>query len=388
MLGAVMVAIAVAASTATPAAEEWIYTVRPGDTLWAVTERYLKDLSYVGRLQALNRIANPRTLPPGQELRIPLAWSRLRPAPAIVRGVTGDVTVRSGPAKSPRAVVPDMELHAGDVLATGPEGNVTLEYFDGYRLRLDADSELVLRALDGYSGTSVYRGEMQLPRGRIESRSPPRHDPATGIRVDTPGGVTSTRGTQFRVNAEPKQAAARTEVLDGSVDVTGAGQAVNVAAGFGTVARSGEPPRQPVPLLPAPDLAATEPRQRQVPVAIAIAPLPGAHAYRVQIAADPAFAIVLFDGRPRRPSCAGRICPTASTCCARGASMVRDWKAKMRSRRSKWTRGRFRRPAGAQGRFCRHHAAPRVSNGLCRPCRRAITSRLRRTRHSSTSCSK
>ncbi len=36
-------------------------------------------------------------------------------------------------------------------------------------------------------------------------------------------------------------------------------------------------------------------RQRQVPVAIAIAPLQGARSYRVQISADPSFATVLFD---------------------------------------------------------------------------------------------
>lgn len=289
----------------TPAAEDWTYAVQPGDTLWGITERYLKGMSYVPRLQALNGIANPRALPPGRELRIPFAWTRLSPVPVQVRAVTGEVTVQRSGAGPTRPVAANETLQAGDVLRTGPDGNVTLDYFDGYRLRLETGSELVLRAFDAYTGTAIFRGELLLPRGRIESRSPPRHDPASGIRVNTPGGVTSTRGTEFRVSAEPDIASARTEVLDGGVDVAGAGTTVAVETGYGTIARSGSPPTEPTPLLQAPDLSPLLVRQRRVPVAIALAPLARARAYRVQIATDATFDSIVFDAVSRTPELRG-----------------------------------------------------------------------------------
>ena len=35
------------------AAEEWVYTVRPGDNLWNLTERHLKSMEYVQELQKI-----------------------------------------------------------------------------------------------------------------------------------------------------------------------------------------------------------------------------------------------------------------------------------------------------------------------------------------------
>lgn len=57
-------------------AEEWIHTVRPGDNLWNLTKRHLIGMQYVKQLQQLNNIQNPYVIPPGTELRIPVAWTR------------------------------------------------------------------------------------------------------------------------------------------------------------------------------------------------------------------------------------------------------------------------------------------------------------------------
>lgn len=46
-------------------AEEWIYTIRPGDNLWNVSARHLTSMQYVNRLQQLNRVPNAYTIPPG-----------------------------------------------------------------------------------------------------------------------------------------------------------------------------------------------------------------------------------------------------------------------------------------------------------------------------------
>jgi len=40
-------------------ADEWVYTVQPGENLWLLTERYLNDHEHLLELQRLNRIDNP-----------------------------------------------------------------------------------------------------------------------------------------------------------------------------------------------------------------------------------------------------------------------------------------------------------------------------------------
>jgi hypothetical protein len=57
----------------TAQAQEWHYTVRPGDNLWDVSTRYLSAVDYWPKLQALNGVTDPEHLPPGTKLRIPVA---------------------------------------------------------------------------------------------------------------------------------------------------------------------------------------------------------------------------------------------------------------------------------------------------------------------------
>jgi len=45
----------------TSVAKDWIYTVRPRDNPWNLTERYLKGLQYWPKLQQLNHITDPCT---------------------------------------------------------------------------------------------------------------------------------------------------------------------------------------------------------------------------------------------------------------------------------------------------------------------------------------
>ena len=51
--------------------EPIIYTVKPGDTLWDISERFIKDPFYWPNLWANNaQISNPHLIYPGQKLRI------------------------------------------------------------------------------------------------------------------------------------------------------------------------------------------------------------------------------------------------------------------------------------------------------------------------------
>src|SRR5690606_29322242 len=48
-------------------ADDWVYTVRPGDNLWNLAERHLKSFKYIRQLQLLNGVQDPYHIPPGKK---------------------------------------------------------------------------------------------------------------------------------------------------------------------------------------------------------------------------------------------------------------------------------------------------------------------------------
>jgi hypothetical protein len=93
-----------------------------------------------------------------------------------------------------------------------------------------------------------------------------------------------------------------TEVLEGRVAVSRERRAVPVAEGFGLVARAAAPLPPPTPLLPAPNVTDVTRRLVRVGAIVAVAPVAGAIAYRLQLSADPLFATLLVDRTEPVPS--------------------------------------------------------------------------------------
>jgi len=274
------------------AAEEWTYTVRPGDTLWGFSDRYLTAPALATRLQKHNALPDARRLQPGTTLRVPLAWTRHRPTLVRLLAVRG--TVRSeGGATGARTLRVQDEVGPGEVLTTPPDGHALLQFEDGSRLSLLADSALRILSARAYAG-GLSETRLELLRGRTENDVVPRTGQGVRFEILTPAGVTSVRGTEYRVSTE-QGAATRLEVLDGAVEAGGDAGAVTVPAGFGTRFAPGEAPRAPVQLMPAPDLSGVPARVEALPAELALAPLAGARAYRVQLAGAAADATVVLD---------------------------------------------------------------------------------------------
>ncbi|MGE0383979.1 MAG: FecR domain-containing protein [Gammaproteobacteria bacterium] len=284
------------AASAVPArAADWTYTVQPGDNPWNLTERFLAGLKYWPRIQALNNIVDPLHIPPGTRLRIPIAWLRPVPADARVVAIVGRAERIAAGRTSPADLAEGAVLKAGDVVRTAPESNVTIEFQDGSRMLVHADSELRLANLTAYQNTGMFDTRLHLERGRSENLAMPRRGDATRFEISTPAAVTAVRGTRWRVASADD--AARTEVLEGVIDARTSVASMKVSAGFGTVAAAAAAPGKPVALLPAPDLSALPEVIERVPMGVAIPALTGAVAYRLQVARDPRFAPIAFDAR-------------------------------------------------------------------------------------------
>lgn len=274
-------------------AAEWIYTVQSGDNPWNLTERYLAGVKYWPRIQTLNRIVDAEHIPPGTRLRIPVEWLRRVDAIAKVTTVHGHAEL--GGRRASRPLAAGMQLRSGDVIRTGEDSNVTLDFADGSRVLVHAAAELHLDALGGFENTEYYDTQVRLTQGRMENLVAPLGKGPGRFEISTPAAVTAVRGTRYRVNAAAD--ATRSEVLEGRVGVSNDADGVEVAAGFGTLAAARQPPAAPIALLPAPSLAKLPARLERVPVAVTIDALAGASAYRFQLAAEASFDPPLFDGR-------------------------------------------------------------------------------------------
>jgi len=288
---------------------EWVYTVRPGDNLWNITADYLIRMDYWPRLQALNQVADPQRLPPGMKLRIPVAWLKGQPTATQVLSVQGQVEAVIQFTGRTIAVDSGQLLHNGDEIRTGPKGSATLEFGDGSRLLLQADSQLIIDTLDKYGENTLVDARLRLPQGRVESRVTPRQNVRTRYEIWTPAAVSAVRGTDYRLSMDSTTATARTEVLQGAVDVKGARATRRVAKGFGALATKDKPPELAVRLLPAPSVAGLPSKITRVPVQFDFSGLPGASAYRAQIAADERFETLLFDGASPAPQVRGPSLP-------------------------------------------------------------------------------
>ena len=274
-------------------AQEWVYRVRPGDTLWDVTGAYLKPSIPWQRLQEHNRIANPYQLPPGSTLRIPLNWLHDQPATAKVVALQGIAVARTAAGRD-APVTAGMTLGSGARVTTSPEASLSLQFADGSRLLLLGDSELLLDRLTRFGRSGMADTRLRLQRGRIGNDVRHLRGPAANFIVETPSASSAVRGTQFRVEARDNET--HTEVLEGRVAVSAPRQRGAVLRrGFGAVVAQGQPAVTPVRLLPAPDLSRLAPLSQSARADLAWPAVPGAQRYRIQASARGTFDSLRVD---------------------------------------------------------------------------------------------
>lgn len=287
-------------------AKEWLYTVRPGDTLWDLADAYLLENAYWRRLQTLNKVADPQGMPPGSRLRIPVEWLRTQPSPARIIAAEGPASLRSsgGQAVAPAAV--DMLVHPGDELTTEAEGSVTVEFADGSILRVGAGSHIIFDILSVAGGNAFVDTRVRLLKGNSSMQvRPSREGAASRSEIWTPAALSAVRGTDFRVGVLEANEGARTEVLGGQVAVSARARTVALDPGFGTVVDPGAAPRPPRQLLPPPGLTDVPAAIERVPVRIRVSEVKGAAAYRLEIARDAAFTQVVADRVASSPTING-----------------------------------------------------------------------------------
>jgi len=282
---------------AAPPAGDFLYHAQPRDTLIGIGRRLLVDPRRWHEVQILNHVVEPRRIPPGSILRIPYEWLRLTAQSATVVAVAGTVE------QAGRRIAVGDVLPQGAVIETGPDGSVTLDLADGSVATLQKSSILKLDEMLQVTGAAADSIRLKLDSGRIETKVKPHRDVGR-FEIITPVAVSAVRGTEFRDGFTDSDLHATTETLEGTVAVGGSedpaavggnADSVAVGAGFGTRVDKDRVPLKPVALLPPPDLSALPAVNATEVLHVDLAPVPGAHGYRVQLAADETFHALAAD---------------------------------------------------------------------------------------------
>lgn len=241
-------------------AESWVYTVRPGDTLWDLCKKYTNYPLCWRDLAKTNNVTNPKVLPPGSKLKLPIAWLKVKPVTAHVESVEGEVRWLSMAAEEGKWSA----LSAGDELQIGDEveslkGSATIRFADDSRLYLLPNTKIQMDQLSGYKDTGMVDTKVRLEKGRVRSRVKALRTEDSNYEINTPSAVAAVRGTVFRVGyLLPKNESDKpymlNEVLEGKVAVSAQGKTELVTEGFSSVTVDGEAPEAPESLLAAPEI--------------------------------------------------------------------------------------------------------------------------------------
>lgn len=270
-------------------AEDWLYTVRKGETLWGLCEKYTVVKDCWLKIGSYNGVTYPRIMPPGTRIKFPVTWLKVAPIPVTITFVRGQVDVLTASGEIEPAKVGRQVFIGDSVVAL--KGSATLLFADGSISILGNDSTVKMDLLSVDDTSAIVDSRIVLERGTVSTKVP-KYQPAehdalpdqseaaqtvkklpqrrSRFQVTTPSAVAAVRGTDFSISASELGDEMRGAVYSGLISVhkNDVSPSVNSAnlnndnamvernlpVGFGILVKKNEPLPQPVALLSAPIL--------------------------------------------------------------------------------------------------------------------------------------
>ncbi|MDI1258511.1 FecR domain-containing protein [Aquabacterium sp.] len=268
------------------------HQARAGDTLIGLGQAMLLRPADWPRIARLNRIDNPRRIPIGSSIRIPLALMKSTPVQGAVLAVVGDATLAPARGKAMPAQV-GAPIAPGTEIKTGANGYVTVQLADGSVLRIQSATTAQVERSNHYESAGFFASSLRLIQGCLEALVAHMTGGEPRFEVKTPQALLGVRGTYFRITVDEAQQVTRSEVLEGAVSIGTPSRprqsAQWLAAGFGTHVDQRQGAAALVKLPPGPDLSAVAALHERIVVRINLPSVPGATLYRAQVAKDDTF---------------------------------------------------------------------------------------------------
>lgn len=274
--------------------DEWLYSVKEGDTLWGLTSSHLLNASYLKKVQQLNNISNPLDLPTGSTIKIPTQWLKPVSIPVYADAIAGAAELVKKEGGRSALKKGDL-IGVGDSVRTKHNSSVILKFKDESSVTVEENSDLEVEILEQSRGDNKRKVQLHLKKGRVETHVNSIKKSKTQFIIKTPVSVTSVRGTRYRVSAMPEDNVSHTEVIEGVVDVSNVGESQKIPKSYGTVVLKGVPPQAPIKLLAPPSVKDVPTTFRELPTQFALPDLEEKQKYRVQIVKTDAFQIIIFN---------------------------------------------------------------------------------------------
>lgn len=274
-------------------ARDWVYTVIEGDNLWDFSERHLDSVLRFEQLRKLNNIENPRQMPPGSKIRVPMKWILSNPVPAEVSALRGEAYLLTADGQSRTLTANGEQLHLGDSLRTAADSSAAIRFADNSIITLHASSIIRFDHLSAHGTTGMVDSRLHLLEGRIDTRVTPAAGPGSRFEIHTPSAISAVRGTAYRAGLDTSSKSS-IEVLEGQVAVKGGSAQKLVQAGFGTQVTAGDEPLAPVKLLPPPELDSIPARIRMISWTLRWQALDKAAQYRIELSDSVEFDTILW----------------------------------------------------------------------------------------------
>ena len=208
--------------------------VKPGDTLWSISNTYLKDPKKWNVILKYNRLpsSDPSIALPGMPLRVPTTLLKEEYRAAKLVYSLNEVLFRRTGVTDWQGVNMKMDLFKNDTLRTMAEARADVKFYTGEILNLFPNSIAVLRP-PGKKNVDVelLAGELRSVKSRVITAS---------ARI-TP----KTRDTEFGAKLKD-DLTTLVQVTKGKVDVEAQGKTVEVLEGFASEVKMDMAPSQPV----------------------------------------------------------------------------------------------------------------------------------------------
>ena len=278
-------------------AEDWVYTIKAGDTIWQLTSDKLIDRHAWKAMLDKNGIKVPEKLMPGTKLYFPMELVKKYDSSARVINVHGHAQLLMGNSSKTVPLKPGMRLSSGDRVTTDSVGTILLLLADNSQVIIKANSDIYLRHIDllGDANSRTLNFDAKLKYGEIEvNANPEKHLDDSRYLIETPIANTAVRGTEFYVQSDPKMS--RMGVYVGRVDVANGSGHVSIPQGYATLVEQGKAPIEPVALLKPPQIELADiihylPHRISLPMNTSNAE----QRYRTQVSTSNDFMDIIYD---------------------------------------------------------------------------------------------
>ncbi len=232
------------------------YKVKQGDTLSKISKEFLSDPGKWKELLQYNKIDNPAKIAPGLVLKIPGHLAKVgliegAATPSSVSSIAkadikiGDVKFKSEKEGRFKPVEMKQEFQQNDIIETGSKSSLQIRFLKEPHVTLKIKSNSSLKISEDGNLKSV-----ELKVGDMFASVTGKKDlKEEKFKVFTPTSTAAVRGTQFDVGVDSSGNDSYS-CQEGLMQVMAQGVIKELPAGFGVSVKKGEPPSEPVKLLP------------------------------------------------------------------------------------------------------------------------------------------